>query len=290
MSPRVKTSQPFWAICYNVYSVGKNEIFTYVSVGFPAFWFVSIAFYLSLGTTDEALTQTSLFSSPLIRYLHKLIRPPKPSLLQVEESQLSLLPIEQMLHSPIFFLDFFVQLTPAHPYLSCTEKPRDVALSVLSREEGPPFQLLATFLMQLRRLRASLASRTPHCLVFNLVSTNMHRCLSTQLLCSWSALSPSCCWGFTSSCEGLCISLSELHEAHVGLVLTPVQVLLNGSTAFWCPDHSSKLAETELCLITHIVNADVEQHWPHYQHLQGTSEETGLQLYFVLPITITWFW
>lgn len=160
-------------------------------MGFPAFWFVSIAFYLSLSTTEEGLTQTSLFFSPLSRYLHKLIRTPKPSLLQVGESQLShLLPIEQMLHSPIFFLDFFVQLASAHPYLSCTGEPRDVALSGLSREEGP-FQLLATLLMQPRRLLALLATRTPRWLLFHPVSTDMHRCLSAELLSSWSALSPS---------------------------------------------------------------------------------------------------
>lgn len=149
------------------------------------------------------------------QYLHKLIRPHKPFLPQAEESQL--LPIEQMIHFPIFFLHFSVQLTLAHPYLSCTGEPRDVALSVLSREEGPPFQLLATLLMQLRRLLASLA--TPHCLLFHLVSTNIHRCLSVQLVSPQPILE----LGFGSSCQ-------ELLEAHAGPVLPPAfQVLRNVS-------------------------------------------------------------
>lgn len=93
---------------------GKNEIFTYVSVGFPAFCFLSIAFYLSLfPLPDQVFTQ---IDKTLLCFRLKSL-----------SSQL--LPIEQIIHSPIFFLDFFVQLTLAHPYLSCSGEPRDVAFA-----------------------------------------------------------------------------------------------------------------------------------------------------------------
>jgi len=64
-----------------------------------------------------------------------------------------------------------------------------------------------------------------------------------------------------------------------------VQVLLNGSTAFWCVSHfsqlciSSKLAEGGLYPFIQVIVEYVEQHQTHHQLLGNT---TGISPVFLL--------
>jgi len=66
------------------------------------------------------------------------------------------------------------------------------------------------------------------------------------------------------------LALVELHEVPLCPALQPVQVLLNGSTAFWFISHFSmfgaisKLAEGTLCPFIQVADEEVEQDWAEY--------------------------
>jgi len=66
------------------------------------------------------------------------------------------------------------------------------------------------------------------------------------------------------------LALVDLHQVPLCSTLQPVQVSLNGSTAFWCIHHSSqfcvtcKLAEGTLQLFIQVIDEEVEQDWAEY--------------------------
>lgn len=135
-------------------------------------------------------TDFSLFlPPPTVRYLQTLVRSPWAAFAASwRASALSAFPIWQMLLSPSS-LGTFARLTPVCPYISCSGEPRNVALPVLSREEG---SLSATLLLtQPRGQLALFATRALCQLMFNPVSTKMYRSFSVELLSSQSATSLS---------------------------------------------------------------------------------------------------
>ena len=91
---------------------------------------------------------------------------------------------------------------------------------------------------------AFLAARAHYWLMVNLSSTSTPSSVSTEVLSSRSA--PSLYW-----CMGL--FLPRCRTLHVPLCPTfqPVQVTLNGSTAFWCISHSSSFVSSANLLRVH---------------------------------------
>jgi len=78
------------------------------------------------------------------------------------------------------------------------------------------------------------------------------------------------------------LALVEPHQVSSCPTLQPVQVLLNGSTAFWCAIHSSqlciisKLAETGLYPYIHVISEDISKTRPSINPW-GAPLATGLQ-------------
>ncbi|GAB0183439.1 mitochondrial enolase superfamily member 1 [Grus japonensis] len=66
------------------------------------------------------------------------------------------------------------------------------------------------------------------------------------------------------------LSLDKPHEVPIGPFPQPVQFPLDGSTTFWCINHSSqwcvisKLAEVAFYPIFQIIDEDVEQDWTQH--------------------------
>ena len=124
-----------------------------------------------------------------------------------------------------------------------------------------------------------------HCwLIINLLSIRSPRSFSADLLSNRSVLNMYwCMWLFLPRCMTT-LSLVELHQVPLCLTLQPVQVSLNGSTAFWCVSHSfqlyiiSKIAEGGLYPFIQ-VSEDVGQDWAQYQCLGNAASyrsPTGL--------------
>jgi len=73
------------------------------------------------------------------------------------------------------------------------------------------------------------------------------------------------------------LALVELHQVPLPRILQPVQVSLNGSTAFWCIYHSSqfcvisKLAEGTLCPFIQVIDEEAEQDWAKYSPLGDST-------------------
>jgi len=66
------------------------------------------------------------------------------------------------------------------------------------------------------------------------------------------------------------LALAEFHQVLLCPTLQPVQVSLDGSTAFWCIHHSSqfcvisKLAEGTLHPFIQVIDEEVKQDWAKY--------------------------
>ena len=65
--------------------------------------------------------------------------------------------------------------------------------------------------------------------------------------------------------QDLALAFVEFHQVPLGPALQPVQVSLDGSTAFWCISHSSqrgiisKLAEVTLYPIIQVIDEYIKQ-------------------------------
>jgi len=104
----------------------------------------------------------------------------------------------------------------------------------------------------------------------NLLFLSSPRSLSAELHSSRSAPACTAAWGYSSPGTGPALALVELHEISLCPALQPVQVLLNGSTAFRCISYSSqfcvisKFAEGTLCPFIQVIDELVEQDWTEY--------------------------
>ena len=116
------------------------------------------------------------------------------------------------------------------------------------------------------------------------LSTRMCRSFSAELLSSWSApnLYRNAC-DYSSPDAGLYTCPVEPHLVSLCSTLQPVQVLLNGSTNFWCFSHSfqlciiRKLSEGVLHPFIQVTDEDAERDRSQYNPL-GAPLGTGLQL------------
>ena len=119
---------------------------------------------------------------------------------------------------------------------------------------------------------AFLASKAHRLLMVNLSSTRTPRSLSTELLSSRSTPNLYWCHGVVPpQVQDPAFALVELHQVPLCPTLQPVQVSLNGSTAFWTISQSpqfciiSKLAEGTLCPFIQVIDEgeqDRAEYWP----------------------------